>query len=348
MKTSEKVDLLEYIGEGGCSAKLPALKLSEYLVGLPASNDPNLLVGIETHDDAGVYKISVDTALIQTVDFFPPVCSDPYCFGQIAAANSLSDIYAMGGKPLTALNLMMYPDDEMPSEVFREILRGSSDKVREAGALIIGGHTIRDSSLKYGLAVTGLIHPDNVITNSKAKPGDVLILTKPLGTGVIIAGKKLNSVPDIIYSQALTSMMQLNNSACEVMQNYGVKCATDITGFGLLGHTLKLSAASGVSIIIDSSSIPMLEGTYNLADLGFIPGAVFRNQDYTDEKCSYNNIDYNLKVIMLDAQTSGGILMSVPAEKKHDILSDLKKKGLNYASIIGEVISLSEKNIYVN
>ncbi len=348
MKTKQKFDLLDYIEEGGCSAKLSAGKLSAYLTNLPVVEDPNLLVGIDTHDDAGVYKISEQIALIQTVDFFPPVCSDPYCFGQIAAANALSDVYAMGGKPLTALNLMMFPDDKIPPAIFSEILKGSFDKVTEAGAVIAGGHTINDNTLKYGLSVTGIIHPDKVITNSGAKPGDLLILTKALGTGIITAGKKLNAVPESLYSGALASMLLLNNSACDVMNKYRIKCATDITGFGLLGHILKLSIASKVSVVLYGRAIPLLEGAYGLADLGCIPGAVFRNQEFTDEFCSFNYTDYNIRVIMLDAQTSGGILMCVPYDMKDIILKDLKMKGMDHSSVIGEVISASEKNIYVN
>ena len=347
MEKAKKYDLLESIENGGCSAKLPAQKLAEILSTLPKVEHPQLLVGIETHDDAGVYKISDSIALIQTVDFFPPICSDAYCFGKIAAANALSDVYAMGGTPLTALNLMMFPDEKIPLSIFSDILAGGFDKVKEAGALIVGGHTINDSPLKYGLAVTGVVHPDKVITNSNALPGDVLILTKPLGTGIITAGKKINEVSEDNYSEALFTMMQLNNLACEVMQKFGIKCATDITGFSLLGHALKLSVASKVTLSFNSQSLPLLNGAYDLVDMGCIPGAAFRNLDFVKEFCQFEKIDYNYKMIMLDAQTSGGILMAVPPENANKIIKELLDGGLTSAAFVGEIIPLSEKNIIV-
>ena len=219
---------------------------------------PNLLVGINTFDDAGVYKITDEIALIQTTDFFPPVCSDPHEFGQIAAANSLSDVYAMGGKPITALNLMMFPEEQIPLDVYTEILKGGNDKVVESGAVIIGGHTINDYPPKYGLAVTGIVHPEKIITNSNAEVGDVLILTKPIGSGIIVAGQKLDEVSQDDYRNALENMKLLNKEASEVMQKYNVKAATDITGFSFLGHALKMAQASDVSFSIRSKKIPLL------------------------------------------------------------------------------------------
>ena len=347
MATKVKYDLLESIENGGCSAKLPAQKLAEILSTLPKVEHPQLLVGIETHDDAGVYKISDSIALIQTVDFFPPICSDAYCFGKIAAANALSDVYAMGGTPLTALNLMMFPDDKIPLSVFSDILTGGFDKVKEAGALIVGGHTINDSPLKYGLAVTGVVHPDKVITNSNAQPGDVIILTKPLGTGIITAGKKIGEVSEDDYSETLFTMMQLNKPACDVMQKFGIKCATDITGFSLLGHALKISMASKVTLSFNSQSLPLLKGAYDLADMGCIPGAAFRNLDFVKEFCQFEKIDYNYKMIMLDAQTSGGILMTVPSKRANEVIKELQNNGLKSATCVGEVILPTEKNIIV-
>jgi selenide,water dikinase len=347
MEKEKKYDLLESIENGGCSAKLPAQKLAEVLSILPKVKHPNLLVDIETHDDAGVYKISDSIALIQTVDFFPPICSDAYSFGQIAAANALSDVYAMGGIPLTALNLMMFPDDKIPLSIFSDILKGGFDKVKEAGALIVGGHTINDSPLKYGLAVTGIVHPDKLITNSNAKPGDILILTKPLGTGIITAGKKIGEVLEDDYTAAISTMMQLNKSAGEIMQKFGIKCATDITGFSLLGHALNISQASKVTLCFNSQSLPLLKGAYDLANMGCIPGAAFRNLDFVNEFCQFGKIDYNHKMIMVDAQTSGGILMTVPPQNKDDIIKELRSNDLKFAKCIGEVISPGEKNIIV-
>ena len=223
--------------------------MAEILKKLPKPQHPNLLVGSDTFDDAGVYKISDEIALIQTTDFFTPVCSDAYDFGQIAAANALSDVYAMGGKPITALNLVMFPDEKIPIDVCIRILQGGSDKVIEAGALIIGGHTITDFPPKYGLAVTGIIHPERVITNSNAKPGDVLVLAKPIGTGIIIAGKRLNETSEENYLEAIKNMKLLNKKAAEIMQKFNIITATDITGFSFIGHSKNVAEASKVSFI---------------------------------------------------------------------------------------------------
>ncbi len=321
--------------------------MADILKELPHPKHPNLLVGFNTHDDAGVYKISDNLALIQTTDFFPPICSDAYDFGQIAAANSLSDVYAMGGKPLTALNLVMFPDDKIPMQVFTQMLKGGYDKVNEAEAIIIGGHTINDFPPKYGLAVTGIIHPEKIITNSKAQPGDVLILTKPVGTGIIIAGQKLREVSNEDYKNALICMKSLNKKAAEIMQKYNIQAATDITGFGLIGHAQKMAETSKVTMVLESKKIPVLKGAYELADLGCIPGAAFRNQNYLKKYCKFKNIDYNLEMLMFDAQTSGGILMCVHPSKADSLMNDLKNKVLSNAEIIGEVKSLTDSYINV-
>ena len=277
---------------------------------------------IETHDDAGVYRISPGLALIQTVDFFPPVCSDPFEFGQIAAANALSDVYAMGGKALTAMNIMLFPSDRIPLEVLADILRGGQDKVTEAECLIVGGHTIDDYPPKYGLSVTGTVHPDCVITNAAARPGDALILTKPLGTGVIVAGKRMGMADDAVYRGALDSMKLLNKKGAIFMQQYDVRGATDITGFGLLGHAVNMARAGGVTFRIFADSLPLLPGAYALADKGCLPGACFRNQEFAQEECRFaKNIPYTLKMIMFDAQTSGGLFMAAPLKARGRTLS---------------------------
>lgn len=333
----KQFDLLTTIDYGGCSAKLPAKELDKALAGLPITPHSNLLVGTETHDDAGVFKISDEIALIQTTDFFPPVCSDPYEFGQIAAANALSDVYAMGGEVLTALNLVCFPAN-IPMDVLKEILRGGIDKVKESGGVIAGGHTIVDDTPKYGLAVTGKVHPEKIITNAAARPGDILILTKPIGAGAVMAGHRIGEVVENRYQAVLESMKQLNKKGAEIMQQFGIKCATDITGFGLAGHTLKMAMGSNVTIEIETKNVPLFEGAYDLIELGCIPGACFRNLEYVENHCFFNeSLDYNLKMLMLDAQTSGGLLICCPEEKAMEMIVSLKGSGYPKSAIIGSV-----------
>jgi selenide,water dikinase len=341
-------DLLSTVEYGGCSAKLPAQKLSEALKDLPKIVNERLLVGIETHDDAGVYKLTDDLAIILTTDFFPPVCSDPFEFGQIAAANALSDVFAMGGKAIAALNLCMFPSAKIPLDVLREILRGGLQKIEEAGAVVAGGHTIDDYPPKYGLAVTGIIHPKKIITNDKAQPGDILILTKPVGAGVIIAGKRLGDVSDADYRACLDNMKQLNKSGAEIMQEFKVQCATDITGFGLLGHGLKMSQASNVTLEIDSASVPVLSGAYELAENGCLPGAAFRNQEFVEQDCLFEkDVDYSMKMLCCDAQTSGGLLMCIPEERADELKMALIDKGYQRTEIVGRVRKKGEKSVVV-
>ncbi|KAB2868367.1 MAG: selenide, water dikinase SelD [Bacteroidales bacterium] len=334
---SESFDLLSTVEYGGCSAKIPASVLESILINLPKVTDPNVLVDIETHDDAGVYRINDELALIVTIDFFPPICSDAYEFGQIAATNSISDVYAMGGEPFLALNIAMFPSTKIPIEVYQRILEGAASVAKDSGTIIIGGHTIDDYPPKFGLAVIGKVHPNNVITNAGLKPGQKLILTKPLGTGIIVAGKRLEMVSKNGYLEALKWMKTLNADGCKVMQKYSVSGATDITGFGLLGHALKMAKASKVNLNINSQSIPYISESYKLVDDGCIPGAAFRNLEYIDKDVNFQNIDYNLKMIMTDAQTSGGLLMGVKSEVAEEAVKELKNKGLNYTSIIGEI-----------
>jgi selenide,water dikinase len=321
-------DLLDTVEYGGCSAKILADILSSILKDLQIKPDTNLLVGTETHDDAAVYKINNDLALIFTTDFFPPICSDPYTFGSIAACNALSDIYAMGGKVLITLNIIMFPSQKIPLEVLKEILQGGNDKVEEGGGIIVGGHTIDDDPPKYGLAVIGTCHLNEIITNNKAQPNDVLILTKSIGTGIITAGKRLKIVSEKDYNNSLKSMQTLNKQASEIMQKYKIKCATDITGFGLLGHALKMAIASNVKFIIEPDKIPVLKGTEELIETGCIPGACFKNQRFVESTNNQNIIipdtTYNKKMLLFDAQTSGGMLICVPPDDVDNILYDLK------------------------
>ncbi len=343
----QKFDLLSTVEYGGCSAKLPAKDLDKALAGLPKVYCDNLLVDIDTHDDAGVYKINEETALIQTTDFFPPVCSDPYEFGQIAAANALSDVYAMGGKVLTAMNLLMYPANQ-PMEMLKEIIRGGQDKVDESGGVLVGGHTLSDDVPKYGLAVTGVVHPDRIIANAGAKVGDVLILTKPIGSGIIMSGMRLGEVGDEEHQAALDNMKLLNKNGAEIMQKYGVKAATDVTGFGLVGHALKMSQASNVTMIFTPETVPYLPGAYELADIGCLPGACFRNQEYVDEFCLFEeDVPYEHKMLLLDAQTSGGLLICAPKESVDNMLDDLKNSGYPDSAVIGKVVEKEEKFVRV-
>jgi len=341
-----KVDLLKMVEHGGCSSKISPKQLEEILKHLPLPADPNILVDVDTHDDAGVYRVNDELALVFTTDFFPPVCSDPYEFGQIAAANSISDVYAMGGDPVLALNIMMFPASKLPMEAYAEILKGGFDKAAEAGVRIIGGHTIDDSPPKYGLAVIGYVHPEKILTNSGARPGDTLILTKPIGTGVIMAGHRLGIASDNDIDEAKRQMKLLNKSGAEVMKKYNLRAATDITGFGLAGHALKMAKASDVSIRLNMEKVPLIGSVYRLIDEGCIPGASFRNLEYVEEHLQVSpNLDYNLKMAAFDAQTSGGLLMCVPSDKVESILTDLKSAGLSSSTLIGDVIEKKDKHL---
>ncbi|MCU0472660.1 MAG: selenide, water dikinase SelD [Bacteroidales bacterium] len=343
-----KVDLLQMVESGGCSAKISPGQLEEILKNLPLPEDPNILVGIDTHDDAGVYKVNDDLALVLTTDFFPPVCSDPYEFGQIAAANSISDIYAMGGTPVIALNIMMFPASKLPMEAYAAILKGGYEMASEAGVRIIGGHTIDDTPPKYGLAVVGYIHPDKIITNAGARPGETLILTKPVGTGIILAGQRLKMADEKDVKEALKLMKILNKTGADVMKEFNIKGATDITGFGLAGHALKMARASNVSITLKMRQIPLIGNAYRIIDEGCIPGAAFRNLDFAGQETYFSgDLDYNLKMIAFDAQTSGGLLMSVPQGKVDAVLNELHQRGLSDSTVIGSVTAKCDKFLYI-
>jgi selenide,water dikinase len=344
-----KFDLLSTVEYGGCSAKLPAGLLSEVLAKLTVAKDPRLLVDVDTHDDAGVYQINEETALIFTTDFFPPICSDAYEFGEIAAANSLSDIYAMGGTPLMALNLMMFSQEMIPLEVFGEILKGGQEKVREAGAMIVGGHTLDDHPPKYGLAVLGTVHPDRLITNAGARPNDVLVLTKSIGTGALVSGQKNGLCKESDYRMALQQMKYLNRHAAALAAKYDISSMTDITGFGLAGHAMKMAEASQVSFRIHSMQIPLLPGAYQVFEKGSIPGATFRNLEFTGANvhCA-RGVDYNLKMLAHDAQTSGGLLMAVNPDHAGPLLEALHNTDPDISAMeIGEVLPESPRRIYI-
>ena len=342
-------DLLSTVPYGGCSAKLSPNQLAGALEGLVPVDDPRLLVGISTHDDAGVYRLTDEVAIIQTTDFFPPICSDPYEFGEIAAANALSDVFAMGGAALTALNLVIFPPEGIPLTVLRSILRGGMDKVTESGAVIVGGHTIAADPPMYGLAVTGTVHPDRIITNAQARPGERLVLTKPLGTGAIAAGRRIGHVRPAAYQAALDSMKLLNKKGAEVMQRFNIRCATDITGFGLLGHGLEIARASGSTLRIDAAKVPILPGAYDLVETGCIPGAAFRNQAFVEKESHFSpDLDYSRKMLLVDPQTSGGLLMTVPQSDVDPAVERLRDMGYSASTVVGEVLSVSDQRLVIH
>jgi selenide,water dikinase len=308
--------------------------LSRALEGLPSRSDPRLIVGRETMDDAGVFVLSDDLALVQTVDFFAPIVDDPYVFGQVAAANALSDVYAMGGEPLTAMNIVGFPSGQLPLDVLREILRGGQDKVHEAGALVVGGHTIIDEELKYGLAVTGRAHPKRLLTNAAARPGDRLVLTKPIGTALLATAAKKGDLPAAEMRALGDSMRGLNADAARVALEVGVRCATDVTGFGLLGHASHIARASRVTLRIDVRRVPLLSGARQAVERGVRTGGADRNLSYLEPLVAWGSASEADRLLMIDPQTSGGLLLAVPAGAVESYVSRVPG-----ATVIGEVLA---------
>lgn len=337
MSRSNQIKLTWYSTKGGCGCKIGPADLSQVIRSLPQTvPDPNLIVGIDTSDDAGVYKLSDDMALVQTVDFFTPIVDDPYSFGQVAAANAISDIYAMGGKPLTALNIVAFPIHTLDKEVLAEILRGAGDKIKEAGITLVGGHSIDDSEPKFGLAVTGLVHPQKVRTNSGAKPGDKLILTKPIGVGILTTSIKKDRLGDEEIERVTRVMATLNKTAAEIMEPFEVHACTDVTGFGLLGHSLEMARGSNVGIRILSHEVPVLPRVRELAEEGFVPGGTKNNFSHVQDSVTFaDHLDQIDQWILCDAVTSGGLLIAVAAQQAEELLSKLKNAGVE-ASLIGE------------
>jgi len=342
METNE-IKLTDFTHGLGCACKIRPQYLEQILKDLPLSIDENVIVGTGTSDDAAVYRINKSTAIVQTVDFFTPIVDDPYYFGAIAAANSLSDIYAMGAKPLFALNIVGFPDNRLPIYVLKEILKGASDKAAEAGISILGGHTVEDIEPKFGMAITGMVHPDKVLTNATAKPGDVLILTKPIGTGIISTAVKRGIVKKNISLIARNVMLELNADAANLMSLFPVNACTDITGFGLLGHLKEMMEASGVGSIIYSSKVPIIEGVYELATAGAIPGGTRNNLDYVSANVKWDeNIPEITKLILCDAQTSGGLLIAIPEAFGVEFIRKLNENHNKQAEIIGKIIETDE------
>ena len=310
--------------------------------------DPKVLVGLDTSDDAAVYELTDDLAMIQTVDFFTPIVDDPYMFGQIAAANALSDVYAMGGIPKLALNIVGFPNCLSP-DVLSEIMKGGADKVMEAGAILIGGHSIQNDEPFYGLCVSGLIHPSKVLKNYGAKPGDVLILTKQIGTGIINTAAKVSLADSRAIQEATTVMASLNRKPKEAMDRFSVHACTDITGFGLLGHSLEMAEASKVSFLLHKKDIPFIAESLEYAEMGLVPAGAHENRKFQEEKVEFKGIDTAFQDILFDPQSSGGLLYSVPKEEKDAVLEALCKADLpTRFSCIGEVVEFSGKNIFVD
>jgi len=316
---------------------------------LPLISDPRLLTGYEHAEDAGVYKISNDLALVQTLDFFTPTVDDPYIFGQIAATNALNDIYAMGGKPLTAMNIVCFPIKTMDKSVLREVLRGGLNKMHEAGVLLMGGHSVEDNEIKYGLSVTGTIHPDKVLYNRGARPGDKLILTKPLGTGIVSTALKADAVNDSLLAKSIACMTELNKKASELMLAAGdVHSCTDITGFGFLGHACETIEDSDVGLRIFSQAIPILEGVRDLSETGYIPGGLYRNRDFriAQVEKALSCPDWIFDVCF-DPQTAGGLFFSLPAAKAQSLVEMMHAAGIKDATVVGDVTSEHPGRIFM-
>lgn len=312
--------------------------MAQVLRHLERPSHPDLLVGTETFDDAGVFRLAPDLALVQTVDFFPPLVDDPFDFGRIAAANALSDVYAMGGEPLTALNIVGFPDKELPTEILVEILRGGAEKVREAGAVVVGGHSVRDNEVKFGLAVTGRIHPDRILTNASARPGDVLILTKPLGSGTLTSAAKSGKLPQDGLAEAIRVMTTLNRAARDAAVLIGVNACTDVTGFGLVGHAYEMACGSDVMIEIDADRVPLMDAALELARQGVLTRAHKTTQAYLGQELSIDaGVEAARAGLLMDAQTSGGLLLSVSDEKASALESALQQSGALCAARVGRV-----------
>jgi len=342
------IRLTELVESAGCASKIDQSTLQRILAGLPAPEDPRVLVGMPAGDDAGIYQLDQQTALVQTVDVFSPSVDDPYVFGQIAAANSLSDVYAMGGRPITALSVVGFPAKKMPDDVLRQILRGGLDKMDEAGVPVIGGHSIRDNEIKAGFAVTGVIDPRRVVTNAAAQGGDRLVLTKPLGTGIIAFAAQIGRADPAMTDAAARSMTALNKSASERMQESGAHACTDVTGFGLMGHLKSMATASKVDVEILWDDVPLLPGVMECAVEGILPGAGERNKESSgDALTAVDGVEPALVEILFDAQTSGGLLIALPESSAEAFVARLRAEGVAQAALIGRVLAEGTGKIHL-
>ena len=347
VRDTKKVKLTHYTHGLGCACKIQPQHLEEVLKKLNPIISPNVLVGTETSDDATVFKLSKDLAIVQTLDFFTPIVDDPYDFGAIAAANALSDIYAMGAKPLFALNIVGFPEDTLPMYVLEEILKGAQDKAAEAGIGILGGHTIEDPEPKYGMVVSGSIHPDHIIKNNGARTGDVLVLTKPLGTGILSTAIKRGLVEETLRKEVSALMATLNKVPAGQMLKYDVHACTDVTGFGLLGHLREMSVGSGCNITLYFEKVPFLREAKNLAVAGIIPGGTFNNLDFVKPLVDFGKYSRTNQLLLSDAQTSGGLLIAMEASEADNYLNDLHKNGFADACVIGKFTEKGKGKIKV-
>ena len=329
----------------GCGAKVGAGTLAKLLGDMPVHTDENLLVGYDRSDDAAVYKVDAETAIVQTMDFFPPIVDDPFLYGQIAATNALSDVYAMGGEPKLALNMLCVPED-MPKDTVQKILAGGYDKVYEAGAIIVGGHSIFDEVPKYGLSVTGFVHPDRVLKNCGAHPGDVLILTKPLGIGVLTSARKADLVTKECSDRINALMSTLNKGGRDVMVNYRIHACTDVTGFGLMGHLTEMMQGSDASAELDVGSIDILPDAIEFARDGILPEGMYRNRSFAEAYVDVGETPLAIQDLLFDPQTSGGLLMAVDPGEADALLAELTGR-VPSAQRIGVVTEKREKGIYL-
>ena len=344
MPMETEVKLTKLASCAGCGAKMGAGTLAKMLEGFKTHADPRLIVGYDKSDDASVYVLDENTALIQTTDFFPPIVDDPYLYGKIAATNALSDVYAMGGEPKLALNILCAAEG-MADETIREILRGGYDAAYDAGAIITGGHTIKGAEPIYGLAVSGFVHPKKVLTNSGAKPGDVLILTKPLGVGILTTGAKADMVDSAVMDRIYAQMATLNKAARDIMVQYPVHSCTDVTGFGLMGHSFEMAQGSGCTIHIQADKVPCHPEALELASMDLIPAGAYRNRAYAQAGVSVRgNVSLAMQDILYDPQTSGGLLFAIPAAEAQSCLTRLKQTVPN-AAIIGYVTEIDDSYI---
>lgn len=334
---SGEIRLTQFAKHGGCAAKIGPDTLSRILGRLPKFSDPDLIVGFETSDDAAVYKINDAAAIIQTLDFFTPVVDDPYTFGQVAAANALSDVYAMGGDPKIALNIVCFPENLNP-DILGDILKGGADKVREAGAVLVGGHSIQDDVPKYGLSVTGMVHPDKIYKNYGCREGDLLILTKQIGSGIVNTAVKAKMASAESEREAVRVMTSLNRNAKEIITNYTVHACTDVTGFGLLGHCSEMASASDAEIELNVKDIAYIKGAKEYATMGLVPGGAYRNQRHAASILDAGDVEEVYLDLVSDPQTSGGLLIAVPEGEAAGLLGELTSAGLGTeVSVAGRV-----------
>ncbi|MBD8004727.1 selenide, water dikinase SelD [Bacillus norwichensis] len=348
MTSSSPVKLTSLSSKGGCGCKIGPADLAKVLQELPQGiSDPNLLVGLDTSDDAGVYRLNDTTAIVQTIDFFTPIVDDPYDFGQIAAANAISDVYAMGGKPITALNVVAFPIATLDKSILADILRGAGDKLKEADAVLVGGHSIDDQEPKFGMAVTGLIHPDKVRTNAGARPGDSLVLTKPIGVGIMTTSLKKGLLSEEEIERVTKVMTTLNRKAAEISEKYTVHASTDVTGFGLLGHASEMAKGSNVGIRIFYEQVPILERVQELAESGAVPGGTKNNFAHLEDVVTYpESMNQIERWILCDAVTSGGLLLAVDSEEAGRLAEELRDNEVE-AQVIGEVLGENKGRITV-